>query len=337
MKYIWNDKNIEILKQVYPSKSWEEIYNALGFNSRTAIQSKASKLGIKRNYKKEIPKSENNRMKFTKEEDDYIIKNYSLMSCYDIAIALNRSMNSIYGRVRNLSITKELWSESDIQLLNEVYPHYSNKYLSENYFINKNPSAIRCKALKLGLYKSNEKGDKWFDKDDILNQLYQKSLELDRTPYSYELSELGLPSEITYRRYFGSYVDACIKANIEPNSFIYGKSSTVFASDGTLCLSKSECVVTEYFISNNINYIKEPLYRDYIIDNRCGLKRFDWKVENYFIEYFGMPEKELYAERMNEKIEICKDNNINLICLYRNDLTKLDNKLNMLMKKGILV
>ena len=95
MKYIWNDENIEILRQVYPNKSWEEIYIALGFDSRTAIQSKASKLGIKRTYKKDTPKGVNKRMKFIKEEDDYIIGNYNSMSCYDIAVALNRVHTSV--------------------------------------------------------------------------------------------------------------------------------------------------------------------------------------------------------------------------------------------------
>jgi hypothetical protein len=332
MKYNWNDKNIEILKQVYPIKSWDEIYIALGFNNRAAIQSKASKLGIKRNYKQDSPKALNKRSKFTEYEDKFIIDNYNLMTCREIAFHLNRSMNAIYGRVSKLPISKEYWGDDNIELLKKLYPHYSNNYLSEKYFVDKTPSAIRCMALKLGLYKSDNKGCKWYDDTEILNQLYNKSVEINRTPFSYELSELGLPSEITYRRYFGSYVKACLKANIEPNYFIFGKSSSMIASDGTPCLSKAEYVVTEYLISNGFKYIKEPFYKDYISDYRCGLKRFDWKVGNYYIEYFGLPEKEYYSERMNEKINICKDNDIKLICLYRKDLTKLENKLHILLQ-----
>jgi hypothetical protein len=35
---------------------------------------------------------------------------------------------------------------------------------------------------------------------------------------------------------------------------------------------------------------------------------------------------------MNEKINICKDNDIDLICLYRNDLKNLDKKLHILLQ-----
>jgi hypothetical protein len=36
-----------------------------------------------------------------------------------------------------------------------------------------------------------------------------------------------------------------------------------------------------------------------------------------------MPERESYKEKMNQKIEICDENNIKLIPLYRKDLNKL--------------
>jgi hypothetical protein len=51
-------------------------------------------------------------------------------------------------------------------------------------------------------------------------------------------------------------------------------------------------------IANNIQYKKEVYYRDYISDTRCGDKRFDWVIGDYFIEFFGMPGKKHYRERM---------------------------------------
>jgi hypothetical protein len=332
MKYIWDEKSNEILKQIYSNKSWDEIFTALGISNKGILYNQASKLGLKRNYVREEPTNLKSRNKFTEFEDEYIINNYNLKTCFEIATYLNRSMNSIYNRIKKLPINKESWSESDIALLKENYPLYTNKYLSENYFKNKSPEAIMRMALKLKLNKCLDKGGKWFDKDEILDQLYNKALEIGKTPLGSELSRLGLPSSTTYKRYFGSYIDACLFADIEPNYFIFGKSSTMIASDGTPCASKSEYKVTEYLISNNIQFIKEPCYRDYIKDKRCGLKRFDWKIGKYFIEFFGMPDKEYYLERMNEKINICKDNDIDLICLYRNDLKNLDKKLHILLQ-----
>jgi hypothetical protein len=63
---------------------------------------------------------------------------------------------------------------------------------------------------------------------------------------------------------------------------------------------------------------------EYINDARCGGKIVDWVVcDSIFVEYFGMAEKEEYNKKMMSKIEICNDNNVSLICLYRKHLTKL--------------
>jgi hypothetical protein len=101
---------------------------------------------------------------------------------------------------------------------------------------------------------------------------------------------------------------------------LFGETTHVYySSNGDLCLSKSELIITEILIDNNIQYEKEYLYCD-LISDVCGLKRMDWLVnENIVVEYFGLPEKEYYQERMIEKINLCNKNNVKLIQLFRND------------------
>lgn len=106
MKILWNEERVNILKEFYSNDSWEDLYLRLGTNNRMAIQSKASKLRIKRNIKDENVSLPSRSGEFTEIEDDYIIKNYNNMKAKDIAVNLNRGLNQIYKRVQILNIKK---------------------------------------------------------------------------------------------------------------------------------------------------------------------------------------------------------------------------------------
>jgi hypothetical protein len=160
----------------------------------------------------------------------------------------------------------------------------------------------------------------------LIEELQNLANKLGRTPSISELKLYGLPSERTYRRYFGSYVNACKLADLELNMSLFGEKRKIKKSiKGDICYSNAEVIITDFFIINGIPYIKEAYYKDYINDERCKTKRCDWVIyNNIFVEYFGLPEKSYYYKKMEEKRKICKDNNINLIELYRKDLNKLN-------------
>ncbi len=330
MKLIWDEEKINILREVYPNSSWEVIFEKIGTNSRTAIQSKASKLNIKRVYKNEDLNKKFSRTKLTDLEKDFIINNYSNMRAVDISNNLEVSLNSVYSFATKNNLKRTHWKKEDIDLLTEAYPHYANKYISENYFIDKNPSAIRKMALGLGLRKSEEKGCFWYDKDEMLYKLHHLSELLGRCPEIIDLQSRDMPSEVTYRRYFGSFSKACIKCGLTPVAKTFGKNIGCLSDNGDKCDSNAERVITNYMINNNIQYNKEVRYSDYIKDDRCFTKTTDWVVNGVFIEYFGMMSMDSYCKKTELKISILKDNNIPYVDLYPEDLKNLDTKLKIL-------
>jgi len=77
-----------------------------------------------------------------------------------------------------------------------------------------------------------------------------------------------------------------------------------------------ECIITNYYIDNNITYEKEPSYSDFIENDT---RRLDWKLiinnKFFYVEYAGMyyPNKmyshinEKYVNKIDSKIKDLKD------------------------------
>ena len=321
-KFKWTNVKIEILKEHYPVGDWNVLFEKLGTTNKQCIIDKAHSLGVHMDSRK-----------WTKDEEQYLIENYDKLSISEMAKYLNRTESAIMTRVYKLNITNSnVWTDEDLELLRELYPIHSNKYLSENVFTTKSPESIRTKGLLLGLHKSKEKGvKKYYDKDLILQQLKDVAKEIGRTPLYSELCSLGLPSEKTFDRLFGSYRKAVIEAELPINAKLWGKAVVKYALNGEVCYSTSELAITNFLISHNIPYIKEPFYKDYIDDERCKFKRADWKVGEYFIEYFGLTGVSEYDKKTKEKIQICQDNNIKLIEIYPKDMFNLEAKFQMLL------
>lgn len=252
------------------------------------------------------------------------------MKATDISKHLSVSLNSVYSFANKNNLKRIHWSDQDIETLKKVYPIYTNKYISEHYFVDKNPSTIRKMALDLGLSKSVEKGSLWYDKEEMLYKLYHLSELLGRCPEILDLKYRDMPSEITYRRYFGSFTKACIACGLVPNAKTFGKNIGCLSENGDKCDSNAERIITNYMISNSIKYNKEVRYSEYIEDSRCFTKTTDWVVDGIFIEYFGMMSIEAYAEKTKLKISILEENNIPYIDLYPKDLNNLDVKLKQL-------
>lgn len=322
--FSWTKEKIQKLKEFYPLGDWDLLFKELGTTKKQCIMDKACSLGL------HFPEN-----KWSEEEITYLKDHYEKDGAKALSLALSRSIGAIRKKAMEYNLTNEGWTAQSEELLSQVYPFHSNKDLSEQYFPTKTPEAIRTKALLMGLHKSGDKNNKtYYNKEKILQDLSKISIDLGRTPLYSELSSLGLPSEKTFDRLFGGYRMACELANLPLNEDVYGQNLIIRATDNTVCLSKAELVITEYFIKKGLPYQKEVKYIDYINDIRCGTKRFDWKIGNWFIEYFGMMNHPEYKKSALEKIKICQDNDIKLIALYPKDLKNLDSKLQILLNQN---
>lgn len=213
-------------------------------------------------------------------------------------------------------------------MLYKLYPYTTTDELIQ-YFPKRTKNSVLVMARSvLKLEKDKDYLDRQWEElrlsdNEMIQKLKEYAEEIGRTPFQADLDNNELmPSSTSYRRHFGTYTEACRLAGLEPNFNIYGERiQTYLSKNNDICFSKSELIITNFFIDKELIYTKEFLYKHLVDDPRCGLKRIDWLLnDDIVVEFFGMPEKDFYRKKMEEKISICNDNNIQLIELYPEDL-----------------
>jgi hypothetical protein len=312
--FTWTDEKIKILKDIYPTRDYELLFNMLGTRDIDGIRHKASQLKITvDNYD------------FTEDDIEFIKNNYLNMTYDALSKLMGRSVSSISSKINRMELSKtSAWTQEDLKLLSSIYPNYTNKYIREKYFPDREVYSIRQIGIKNGFRKTKEKSVKWYDHEKMIFQLKDLATKLGRTPIGEtELSSNGLPSGTSYRRYFGSYRIACEIADIDPPiEQIYSKKC--LSKNGDKCDSRSEQIVTNFFINHDIPYIKSVRYSEYCDKDDCGNRSVDWIIfGKYFVEFFGLPKLSLYYQKMEIKRELCRKNNIVLIELFEKDLKNL--------------
>jgi len=314
---LWTNEQIEILNEKYPYETWDVLIDLLKPFTKNQITDKASCLKIKR------------LLHFWTDEEVNILKdNFNNISMKElIKLIPNKTKSAIGSKAIKLNLTiDKSWTDEEINLLKSIYSITKKKELLE-LLPNRSADTITVMANSLGLKKDYNNTNKDKIKKFLIDKLKEFAKELGRTPMQLEIKDnKDMPGHVTYNRYFGSYSNACIIANLVPNMCLFGKNKNVLLSkNNDICLSISELIITNYFIDNNIYYERNVLYRDLINDKRCKGKITDWILkDNIIVEFFGMPNKDYYRVKMEEKISICKDNNIKLIEIYPNDINKLD-------------
>ena len=196
-------------------------------------------------------------------------------------------------------------------LENEGYFYGCTTYL--NHF-----KTINNLQEMLGLRLSGNKLGK--TKETLLEELKRLSEELGRPPLQKDVNECEYTSSTSkYNKEFGGFLTAL---ELIGYTNIRKERKSYITENGTNCLSFYEYVFCSMLEKNNIKYKKEEFYSKYIE----GFKkkyRFDFTVEynndKYFIEIFGMTGIKEYDLKAKEKIDICKENNLNIIPLYPED------------------
>lgn len=177
--------------------------------------------------------------------------------------------------------------------------------------------------------------DPQYKTDEELLEDYKNLFEkLNRLPSIDEINnEDSMCSHVTYLSRFDTFKNVCDLLDIDYNNYIIesrtGSSKIFIDKKGELCRSFPEMYITNLLIDNNIEYIKEYHYSE--LNNKITNKtRMDWYLSDYdmAVEYFGLFREESvnddsfigkYTRKTYDKIQMCKENNIDIIDLYPND------------------
>ena len=316
----WTQDEKDILKNIYPTASWDEMIMLFG-TSKNNIIHKAKQLGVQRQMV--------NFAKYKQEEIKFIKENYGKIPTKIIAEELGRTVCAIKTKARKLKCrTRTYWTSEEEEILKKVFPYYSNEEISEVFLEGKSENAIKNMARKMNLYKAElpPQKQKQFNKDELLEEIKKIYKRLGRTPLLTELRIYGLPSERTIARYFdGGYRKLCSELGWDWNYKVFGRDGLNKSINGDLCFSKAEKIITDFFITNNIPYSKkEESYKDVFKIEEFKTRRMDWLIyEKIPVEYFGCMGNYAYADKANKKIELCKKYNLPLIDIYPETLENL--------------
>ena len=99
------------------------------------------------------------------------------------------------------------------------------------------------------------------------------------------------------------------------------------ADDGHECNSMEEKIIDDWLSGNGIIHSKEPRYPYHPRFNPGAGKRADWKIGDKLVEYFGLAGNAEYDQRTIEKIELAREERIQLVAIYPEDLFDLEDLL----------
>lgn len=173
--------------------------------------------------------------------------------------------------------------------------------------------------------------NKIYSKEFLISEIYRFIEEFKVVPAANVFRAMeGYPTTKAYKRVFGSFTECIVSLGLIPvcckvkNAY----SKRVISLDKHISNSAEEGFVDDYLYHNNILHEREKEYPYHLKYNKNGQKRCDFliKVNNkkVYLEYAGLIGKENYANKMQQKIELCKEMNLNLIVIYQWNLGKLD-------------
>ena len=154
-------------------------------------------------------------------------------------------------------------------------------------------------------------------RDEMIERLQWLGNELGRRPVQTDLKYYkNVPSANAYRNEFGSFKIALNEAGFEKRKIFRTKN-------GVKLRSWYELKLAQVLESYDVEYENEIMYKDVIL-NFDRKYRFDFRIKmngtSYYIELFGIQGNELYENRKQEKIQLCKQHNIPLIQIYQTDI-----------------
>lgn len=176
-------------------------------------------------------------------------------------------------------------------------------------------------GLKVNTRYSVERKD-----EDLLCDFYNLFFKLGHIPVGREFLENNIEGKWIYLKRFNSIQNVCKILNIDYEKYYKPISAGMICLDDNkeICKSIIEKDISNFFILNNLNFIKEYKYKNLI---KCDRRKFDWMVvvnnKQYYIEYAGMYKENegqqslrKYNKRICKKIEDLKQHGYLFQCLF---------------------
>lgn len=175
-------------------------------------------------------------------------------------------------------------------------------------------------------------------REQLLVDYHNLSLKLGRVPlYSDIKIAKDMASAPTYKKYFNGLKEIWDELNFEitsDNLLLLEENGNLYLDkNGNMCYSEKELIISNILIDTGIKFIKEYPYRKLVpeLDKKY---RADWYLQDYgvLIEYFGLfLESSLenedfigrYSRNVIKKLELCRENNIEIIDLYSKDFENI--------------
>lgn len=225
--------------------------------------------------------------------------------------------------------------------------------ISKEIGVNRNIFAKKFGSYRHALFEAGliNKYEVTLDYDEFIinNLLFLRKLadRLNRIPSVQEYvnfinssnEERVLSRENLCRKLGLTYLELC--ETYLPSYIIYSDENGFYRNNlDERCRSYPEMIISNLFIKNGLKYSYENLYKDYMdIDSNY---MFDWVIhkekKNIAVEYFGYYDQSEtkydlirdYIAKAEEKISLCRKNNVDLIDIYPEDI---ENNFEGLIKK----
>lgn len=127
------------------------------------------------------------------------------------------------------------------------------------------------------------------------------------------------------KKKFGTWFQALVQTNTLPEGVqATARGVRCLAKDGHICHSLDEQRIDDWLFFHHIPHDREPYYPVHSTLNSTARRRADWKVEDRFIEYFGLIGDTAYEKKMDEKIMLAHIFGIELIEIYPSDIERLE-------------
>jgi Homing endonuclease associated repeat len=342
-----------VLKEFYEEGDQQEIIDKLMVKrSWSAIKFKARKMGLKRNvskikrrYSDEFLLSELKRYyeEYNKvptcadfvQNDNYphykvYIKRFGSWNnaLKRVGLELNAEFNitkhEIIKKARNFyeeNKRSPYWNELGFSrtVYKKYWKQFSDMLIEAGLPLNK--------KTRIDHFKTDE---------ELINDYLNLYKKLGRIPVANDIdNNPEMASFKTYKKRFGGYRELWKLCGIE-NNIILDENKYGFIcldKNGDICKSYAEMVITNLFIENNIKYIKEYRYENFIPTLKGSRYAMDWYLpeKDICVEYFGIYRKDQlnkagevgkYCRKAIRKMELAKEYGLKLIDIYQEDLNE---------------